>query len=483
MILKARKAALLLTLTMPLLWLGACSDNASDAVGAKKASNDETTSRPSRREGEPMDVVARVGDQYVTFGDLNTMINSAAIVGLSMTELGSPERDTVRLTLLDKMITANLLYLDAKQKGLDQDPEYQKVIDTFRDSILISLYRSKHLVGDIEVSEQDIQEFYKNNIDESTELTDDLKVGIEATHKSSIVVSDLDPGDDQIRSDDDVLAKLDGVGITWGKVRSSLQRAQTLNSTHARVEALEKIIDNRIMAQKAKEIGLEQDKVYQARVNEFEKTRLINIHRAQLIDSWDPGAEEVKAYYEVNKEDIIVREVRKVQMLVVETEEEAEKLKQQIESKEITFHKAVADHSIIKDAKKTLGQIGWVSEDSGFPELDKETFLLEAGEIGGPVKSPAGWHLVRILDQRDALNTDINDEATYKKTRRLLLKEKLNSYVINLRKDKYAVDVDDDLFSELAQQEVDWYQEKLKTSQKTPEEIKEDIVRLQKMEN
>jgi len=503
MILKARKAALLLTLTMPLLWLGACSDNASDAVGAIKATNDETTSRPSRREGEPMDVVARVGDQYVTFGDLNTMINSAAIVGLSMPELGSPERDTVRLTLLDKMITANLLYLDAKQKGLDQDPEYQKVIDTFRDSILITLYRSKHLVGDIEVSEQDIQEFYKNNIDESTELTDDLKVGIEATirknrvnertstmrsrlregHRSSIVVSDLDPGDDQIRSDDDVLAKLDGVDITWGEVRSSLQRAQTLNSTQARVEALEKIIDNRIMAQKAKEIGLEQDKVYQARVNEFEKTRLINIHRAQLIDSWDPDAEEVKAYYEANKEDIIVREVRKVQMLVVETEEEAEKLKQQIEANKITFHKAVADHSIVEDAKKTLGQIGWVSEGSGFTELDKETFLLEAGEIGGPVKSPAGWHLVRILDQRDALNTDINDEATYKKTRRLLLKEKLNSYVINLRKDKYAVDVDDDLFSELAQQEVDWYQEKLKTSQKSPEEIKEDIVRLQKMDN
>ena len=502
MILKLRKTALLVTLAMPLLWLGACSIDDSDAVEANETNKAGISSGQARREGEPMGVIARVGDQAITFNEINTMINSAAIIGLSMPELGSPERDTVRLTLLDKLISANLLYLDAKQKGVDQDPEYQKAVDAFRDAILVNLYRSKHLVGDIEVSEEDIQKFYSNNIDESTELSEELKAGIEATirknrvkertstmrsrlregHESSIVVNDLDPAEDQIRSSDDVVAKLDGVAITWGEVKPSLQRVPTLNSTQARIEELEKIIDNRIMAQKAKEVRLENDPVYQARIGEFSKTRLINLHRGQLIDSWNPGADEVKEYYDKHKDQIIVKEVRKIQMLVVETEEEAEKLKQQIESKAITFHKAVADHSIVEDAKKTLGQMGWVSEGSGFPELDKETFMLEAGEIGGPVKSPAGWHLVRVLDKRDALHMDVNDEATYKIARRMLLEDKLNSYIISLRKDQYPVDVDDDMFSKLAQQEVDWYQEKLKTSQKSPEEVKEEIMRLQKKE-
>ena len=502
MILKARNTALLLTVAAPLLWLSACSNESSDTVEVNKTANAGIAAGAARREGESMDVIARVGDEPITFREINTMINSAAIVGLSMPELGSPERDTVRITLLDKLITANLLYLDAKQKGLDKDPEYQKAVDTFRDAILVNLYRSKHLVGDIEVSEEDIVDFYKKNIDESEELTDDLKAGIEATirkqrvkermatmrerlregHESSIIVNDLDPAEDQIRSTDDVVAKLDGVAITWGEVKPSLQRVPTLNSVQARIEALESFIDNRIMAQKAKEVGLEQDPVFLARFNEYEKTQLINNHRGQLVDSWNPTAEEVSAYYDSHKDDIVVKEVRKVQMLVVETEEEAEKLKQQIESKEITFHKAVADHSIVKDAEKTLGQIGWVSEGSGFPELDKETFLLEAGEIGGPVKSPAGWHLVRILDQRDAVYTDINDEATDKKTRRMLLDDKLDQYVIDLRKEHFPVEINDELMSKLAQQEVDWYQEKLKTSQKSPEEIKEEIMRLQKKE-
>jgi parvulin-like peptidyl-prolyl isomerase len=167
-------------------------------------------------------------------------------------------------------------------------------------------------------------------------------------------------------------------------------------------------------------------------------------------------------------------------MLLVETKEEAEALKQQIEANEITFHQAVADHSIVPDAKQTRGQIGWVTEGSGFPELDEVTFLLEAGEIGGPVESPAGWHLVRVLDQRDAQHKNIAVEPTQKKTRRLYLDEKLDQYVISLRKESFPVEIDDTMFSKLSQQEIDWYQEMLQKAQKSPEEVLEQIKRLQK---
>ncbi|MEN8207307.1 MAG: peptidylprolyl isomerase, partial [Pseudomonadota bacterium] len=140
----------------------------------------------------------------------------------------------------------------------------------------------------------------------------------------------------------------------------------------------------------------------------------------------------------------------------------------------------VADHSTVPDAKKTLGQIGWVTEGSGFPELDEVTFLLEAGEIGGPVQSPAGWHLVRVLDQRDAQHKNIAAEQTRKKARRLYLEDQLNQYVINLRKESFPVEIDDTMMSKLSQQEIDWYQEMMEKAQKSPEEVFEDIKRLQK---
>jgi peptidyl-prolyl cis-trans isomerase C len=501
-----RRNKLLVTLFLLLPSLGACTDEAAEVTAA--ADNEQTRAVAATdtavetAASKQMDVIAKVGDQTITFGEINTMINSAAIVGLSMPELGSPERDTVRITLLDKLISANLLYLDAVQKGVDQEPEYQQAIEGFRDAVLANLYRSKVLVGDIEVTEPDIEDFYNNNIIEGTELSDELRAGIEATirkkrvkertstmrtrlregHETAINVTDLDPGDDQVRSVDDVVAELDGMPITWGEVRPSMQRAHTMQSTQARIEALEHIIDVRIMSQKAKEVGLEQDPIFQARFGEFSKTRLINIHRGRLIESWEPTEEEIRAFYAANQDRIIVKEVRKVQMLVVENKEEAESLKQQIEANEINFHKAVADFSIIPDAKKTLGQIGWVTEGSGFPELDEVTFMLEAGEIGGPVESPAGWHIVRVLDLRDAQHKNIAAAQTRKKARRLYLDDQLDQYVINLRKESFPVEIDDTMMSNLSQQEVDWYQEMLEKAQKSPEEVIEEIKRLQKGE-
>ena len=497
--------ALVLGFSVLLPGLSACSEASSEAAASGEAASAQNNPArgKSANTGAPAEkqvgVIARVGDQVITFHEINTMINSAAIVGLSMPELGSPERDTVRITLLDKLISANLLYLDALKQGVDKDPEYQQAIASFRDAILANLYRRKHLVGEVEVTDQEVKDFFDRHIAEGTEFTDEVRAGIEATirkekvknrtktmrerlrkgHKSSIIVSDLDPAEDPVRSDDDVLAELDGVGITWGEVRPALQRAHTMQSAQQRIEAIEKIIDSRLMAQDAKQVGLEQDPGFKARFDEFSKTRLVNLHRGRLVESWDPTPEEIKAFYDANKGRIIVKEVRKVQMLVVKTEDEADALKKKIEAGKTTFHKAVADHSIVEDAAKTLGQIGWVSEGSGFSELDKETFMLAPGEIGGPVKSPAGWHLVRVLDQRDAMYTDIADEQTEKKTRRLYIDEKLNRYVIDLRKEQFTVVIYDDMISKLSQQEVDWYQDMLQKAQKSPEEVIEEIKKLQ----
>ena len=44
----------------------------------------------------------------ITFNLINTMLNSSAVVGVSIPALGTPERDTVRITLLDKFVSANL---------------------------------------------------------------------------------------------------------------------------------------------------------------------------------------------------------------------------------------------------------------------------------------------------------------------------------------------------------------------------------------
>ena len=85
------------------LLLAACSDQSSTA--------DQNKAAVSENAKIATDVIARVGDQVITFSEINTLLNSAAVVGLSIPALGTPERDTVRIALLDKFVDASLIYL------------------------------------------------------------------------------------------------------------------------------------------------------------------------------------------------------------------------------------------------------------------------------------------------------------------------------------------------------------------------------------
>ena len=130
---------------------------------------------------QPEDAIARVGDQVITFSQLNTMLNSSAMVGLSIPALGTPKRNQTIITLLDKVISANLLYLDALDKGTDRKPPYTTDMAKFEDAVLATMYKSNVLIGEIPVSEQEVQDFYASSISPETEFNDDTKLAIEAT--------------------------------------------------------------------------------------------------------------------------------------------------------------------------------------------------------------------------------------------------------------------------------------------------------------
>ena len=139
------------------------------------------TAAPGAHAQEQQDVIAKVGDQVITLHQIDTMINSSSIVGLDIPALGTPERNRARLALLDKVISADLMYLDALQKGVDKDPGYQHDVKFFSDAMLAALYKEKVLIGDLPVTEKEIKEYFKNNVKKGTEFTAEVRLSIEAT--------------------------------------------------------------------------------------------------------------------------------------------------------------------------------------------------------------------------------------------------------------------------------------------------------------
>jgi len=419
----------------------------------------------------PADAIAKVGDQIITMGQIDTMINSSSMVGMTMPAPGTPERNRTRLTILDRVISANLIYLDALRQGVGDNPVFRHDVERFADSVLADLYREKYLIGDIPITDDEVQAYRDRYVAKDAEFTDDVRFAVEARIRKdkfqqrvatlrerlregvnvAIMKDALAPEGEKDRKSDAVVAKVDGQPITWGEVRDAVMIA---DRTDKRVELVDDLIDARIEAKKARAVGMENDPTYQRRLDEFKKVRLINLHRAALTDKINPTPEELHAFYDENRSKIVVPASRKVQMVVLPTREQAEEVKKKIDAGEITIFEAARDYSIDPNAKRTLGEMGWVSEGTGFPELDKLTFSLEPETLGGPVQSPAGWHLVKVLDTREAAHTDPDDANTRRLVRRMYMHHKLDEYTTKLRKESFPVEVFQDTLQKIMQAEV-----------------------------
>ena len=465
------------------LFLSACGNEEPSAKTNETLTQPAEAQQALKAEG----VIAQVGDQNITYREINVLLNSSAMVGVSIPALGTPERNKVIITLLDKVISANLLYLDAKKKGTDRQTLYSTDMKMYEDAVLVTMYKSDVLIGDIPVSEQEVLDYYKSSISPETELNDDSKLAIESVIRKQryielknsmserlragteikinedVLSTDADIG----RSDADIVATIAGKAITWSDVKVPMRGADYratlaefyLDNDEERLARLQEYIDNSLMVDKAVAAGMKQDPKFIKRTAEYRKTHLINVHRTGLVNSWLPSEDDLKTFFVDNMDQISIPEARKVQMVVVKTKEEAEAIKADIESGKITMFQAAQQYSLDPNAKNTLGEMGWVNQGTGFAELDDFTFNMEPETIGGPVESPAGWHLVKVLDVSDAKHQNFDDPQTHKLTLRLYMKNKFNDYVVDLRKNHFEVAVYDDELTRRFQKEADYIAE------------------------
>ena len=432
---------------------------------------------------EPVDMIARVGDEAITFGQVNSMLNSSAMLGLQIPALGTPERNQMMMALLEKAISANLIYLDAKHKGVDRLNAYLEDVSSFEDAIIASLYKNKIMIGETQVSETEVLHYYNTRTSKEAELTDDYKLAIEAMIRKSkmdefeatlrdrirenveVTINEkvLSPDYDDWRSDADVVASYDNHRITWSQVKGIMQNANMnvsldtfyISDDEERIARLQQHIDDAIMALKGRAAGLEQDPSFIKRAAEYSKARLINEHRNGLIHSWNPSEDELRAYFVNNIDKFSVPEARRVQMLVVKTREEAESIKARIDKGEVTLGQAAQQLSIDPNAKYTQGDMGWISKGAVFEGLEEMIFNMQPEVVSDPVETRAGWYLLKVLAVVEAQPENLDNPQTRERAFRAYMQDRLNDYVADLRKNHFEVVVYNDELQRQFKREAD----------------------------
>ena len=120
------------------------------------------------------------------------------------------------------------------------------------------------------------------------------------------------------------------------------------------------------------------------------------------------SAEDVKSYYDDNKGQFDVPESREVAHILLKTKKEADDVYAQLQDGAdfATLAKKLStDTASAKDGGKLTDERG-----SFVPEFEEVAFALETGEIGKPVKSQFGWHVIKVLqDTKPAQTTSFED--------------------------------------------------------------------------
>jgi peptidyl-prolyl cis-trans isomerase C len=231
---------------------------------------------------------------------------------------------------------------------------------------------------------------------------------------------------------------------------------------------LNEIINKEILYQEALKKGLDKTPDYQKKLEEFKKLTLVSgLFEKDIMSKAKVSDQEVKEYYEKNKQDFTPTTQIKASHILVKTEDEAKKVLESLKKGQ-KFGDIAKAVSIDSGSAKNGGDLGFFSKGQMVPEFEKAAASLNVGEISVPVKTQFGYHIIKVTDKKkgaviefDKIKDMISQRLSGEKQ-----KEAFDQYLAELKK-AYKVEINKDAFSKPAAET-----EKKETLQSEPEQQK-----------
>ena len=134
-----------------------------------------------------------------------------------------------------------------------------------------------------------------------------------------------------------------------------------------------------------------------------------------------PSEEEIKQFYESNRAQLLAPPQYQLAQIFLPAAEGNDKAKVEEAKRKIgelsaklgksagDFAKLARENSAHKESAEKGGELGWVGEEQMVPEIRRAVSGMNKGEISPPVKSAAGWHLIKLLDKKPAAARPLAD--------------------------------------------------------------------------
>lgn len=172
------------------------------------------------------------------------------------------------------------------------------------------------------------------------------------------------------------------------------QRAY-MENPKAKDHLLNHILQMYLFAEYGKEQGLKDTEDFKSIIAKIEKDVLCQMAVNSVLKEVSASDEEIEAYYEANKDSFKKAPQANAKHILTETEEESNKVLEEINAGEKTFEDAAKEYSTCP-SKEQGGDLGTFGRGQMVAEFDQAVFEGEVGKVIGPVKTQFGYHLIRI---------------------------------------------------------------------------------------
>ena len=197
-----------------------------------------------------------------------------------------------------------------------------------------------------------------------------------------------------------VLATVGGSPITEREVNEFIaslgQRGQAYNSPEGRRAVLNQIIGNKLLLLDAKRNLIEAEAAFREQLNRMKDNLLISYAGEKIISAVSVSEAEAKEYYENNKSEFKTAETVNASHILVDSEEKAIAIYEEIASGKKTFEDAAKEYSSCP-SKNAGGSLGDFGRGQMVPEFDSAVFEMAEGDVTKvPVKTQFGYHLIKL---------------------------------------------------------------------------------------
>lgn len=146
--------------------------------------------------------------------------------------------------------------------------------------------------------------------------------------------------------------------------------------------------------------------------------------------------EEIKKYFEENKDMFAQEKQVKASHILVETEEAAQEVVEKIADGE-DFAELAKKYSTDAMTKENGGDLGFFTSGQMTEEFEEAAFAMKVGEISAPVKTEYGYHIIKVAEVKEAQEATFEGSKT--EVRDILFaqksQEKYDSWILELRQE------------------------------------------------